>query len=264
MKLNIVPPRTGIVWLKMGMRTFFRQPLALAGLFFMFMAVMTVASQVPYIGFVLAMALLPAATLGLMVATREATDGRFPMPLVLLAAFRAGKKQARAMLLLGGLYALGFLAAMGGAYLVDGGDFARVYLGGTTPTREMMMQSDFQGAMWVFIGLHLPLSLMFWHAPALVHWHDVPPLKSLFFSLVACLRNFGAFIIFGLMWLALLILVVIAITTLGSLLGNPDLAGDILFPALMLMASMFFTSLYFTFRDCFDLPAPAAEVKAAE
>jgi hypothetical protein len=262
MKLNIVPPRTGIVWLKLGMRTFFRQPLALAGLFFMFMAVMTVASQVPYIGFVLAMALLPAATLGLMVATREAADGRFPMPLVLLAAFRAGKQQARAMLLLGALYAFGFLAAMGGAYLVDGGDFARVYLGGTTPTREMMMASDFQGAMWVFIGLHLPLSLMFWHAPALVHWHGVPPLKSLFFSLVACLRNFGAFIIFGLMWLALLILVVIAITTLGALLGNPELAGDILFPALMLMASMFFTSLFFTFRDCFDLPAPVVEVKA--
>ncbi|MEI7538563.1 MAG: hypothetical protein WCJ76_15185, partial [Comamonadaceae bacterium] len=98
MKLNILPARTGIAWVKQGMRTFFKQPLALAGLFFMFMAVMTVASQVPLIGFVLAMTLLPAATLGLMVATRQASDGRFPMPLVLLAAFRAGRQQARAML----------------------------------------------------------------------------------------------------------------------------------------------------------------------
>jgi hypothetical protein len=32
------------------------------------------------------------------------------------------------------------------------------------------------------------------------------------------------------------------------------LAGDLLFPVLMLMASMFFTSLYFTFRDSFDAP----------
>ena len=254
MKLNILPARTGIAWVKQGMRTFFRQPLALAGLFFMFMAVMTVASQVPVIGFVLAMTLLPAATLGLMVATRQASDGRFPMPLVLLAAFRAGRQQARAMLVLGALYAVGFLVTLGLSSLADGGDFARVYLGGATPTREMMLEPSFQGAMWLFIGLHLPLSLMFWHAPALVHWHGFPPIKSLFFSLLACLRNFWAYAVFALMWLAVLIFVVALVSTLGGLLGQPSLAGDLLFPALLLLASMFFTSLYFTFEDTFGPP----------
>ena len=254
MKLNMIPARTGIAWVKLGMQTFFKQPLALAGLFFMFMAVMTVASQVPLIGFVLAMTLLPAATLGLMVATRQASDGRFPMPLVLLAAFRAGRQQARAMLVLGALYAVGFLVTLGLSSLADGGDFARVYLGGATPTREMMLEPSFQGAMWLFIGLHLPLSLMFWHAPALVHWHDFSPLKSLFFSLLACLRNFWAYAVFALMWLAVLILLVAFVSTLGGLLGQPSLAGDLLFPALLLLASMFFTSLYFTFQDTFGPP----------
>ncbi len=258
MNLNIVPARTGTVWVKLGIQTFFKQPLALAGLFFMFMAVMTIASLVPFIGFVLAMMLLPAATLGLMAATREAAEGHFPMPVVLLAAFRAGKQQARAMLVLGGLYAVGFLTAMGVSYLVDGGDFARVYLGGATPTREMMMRPEFQTAMWVFIGLHLPLSLLFWHAPALVHWHGLPPLKSLFFSIVACFRNFWAFVFFGLMWLGVLVLVILGVTLLATLLGNPGLAGDLLFPLLLLVASMFFTSLYFTFRDSFELPAETA------
>jgi hypothetical protein len=215
---------------------------------------MTVASQVPLIGFVLAMTLLPAATLGLMVATRQASDGRFPMPLVLLAAFRAGRQQARAMLVLGALYAVGFSVTLGLASLADGGDFARVYLGGATPTREMMLDPSFQGAMWLFIGLHLPLSLMFWHAPALLHWHGLPPIKSLFFSLLACLRNFWAYAVFALMWLAVLILVVAFVSTLGGLLGQPGLAGDLLFPALLLLASMFFTSLYFTFEDTFGPP----------
>jgi hypothetical protein len=258
MKLNLVPARTGVVWVKLGMRTFFKQPLALTGLFFMFMAVMTIASQIPFAGFVLAMMLLPATTLGLMAATLEATQGRFPMPIVLLAAFRADKQKARAMLLLGGLYALGFLVAMGGSWLVDGGDFARVYLGGATPTREMMMAPDFQAAMWVFLGLHLPLSLLFWHAPALVYWHGLPPVKSLFFSIVACLRNFWAFTVFGLMWLSVLVMVVISVTTVAALLGSPALAGDVLFPVLLLMAAMFFTSLYFTFRDSFEAPPEAA------
>lgn len=252
MKMNIVPARTGTAWVKLGIRTFFRQPLALAGLFFMFMAVMTIVSQVPIIGIALAMTLLPAATLGLMAATREANDGRFPMPITLLTAFRSGRPQARAMLVLGALYALGFLLAMGVSYLVDGGGFARLYLGGETPSREMMLEPAFQAAMWVFIGLHLPLSLLFWHAPALVHWHGLPPLKSLFFSIVACLRNFWAFAVFGLMWLAVLVLVVVGVTTVASLLGNPGLTGDILFPVLLLTASMFFSSLYFTFRDSFE------------
>ena len=255
MQLNLVTAKTGTVWVKQGMRTFIRQPLALAGLFFMFMAIMTIASQIPYIGFVLAMMLLPASTLGLMAAAREADEGRFPMPLILLTAFRAGKTQTRSMLVLGALYAASFLMAMGVSYLVDGGDFARVYLGGATPSREVMMDGNFQAAMWVFIGLHLPLSLMFWHAPALVHWHGMSPVKSLFFSIVACFRNFGAFAVFGLMWLSVLVLIVVVVMTVGGLIGNPGLAGDVLFPVMLVMAAMFFTSLYFTFCDSFGPPS---------
>jgi hypothetical protein len=258
MKLNLVAPRTGALWVKLGIRTFFKQPLALAGLFFMFMALMTLASQIPYIGFVLAMAWMPAATLGLMAATREAGEGRFPMPLILLAAFRAGRQQARAMLLLGGLYALGFLGAMGVSALVDGGGFTQAYLGGGAPTRDMMMEPAFQGAMWTFIVLHLPLSLLFWHAPALVHWHGIPPGKALFFSIVACLRNFWALAVFGLCWLALLVGAVISLTSVATLMGNTELAGDLLFPAMMLLAAMFFCSLYFTFRDSFEAPPTAS------
>ncbi len=258
MKLNLVPARTGALWVKLGIQTFFKQPLALAGLFFMFMAVMTIVSMLPMIGFALAMTLLPGATLGLMVATREATQGKFPMPTVLLAAFRAGKQQGRAMLTLGALYAVGFLIALGASWLVDGGDFARVYLGGGMPTREMMQESNLQSAMWVFIGLHLPLSLLFWHAPALVHWHGISPAKSLFFSIVACLRNFWAMTLFALTWMAVLIGVVLVVTTVAALVGSAELAGNLLFPALMLMVSMFFTSLYFTFRDSFELTEPTA------
>ena len=46
MKLNIVPARTGTQWVREGVRTFFKQPLAMAGLFFMFMASLSVAAFV--------------------------------------------------------------------------------------------------------------------------------------------------------------------------------------------------------------------------
>ena len=258
MKLNIVPARTGIQWVQLGIQTFFRQPLALSGLFFLFMAVMSVASILPYIGNALALGLLPAATLGLMAATREASKGKFPMPSILVSAFRAGRQRARAMLLLGALYALGFLLVMGISSLIDGGDFARLYLVGGTLSRDMVLEPDFQAAMWVAMGLYLPLSLLFWHAPALVHWHGVPPLKSLFFSLVACFRNFWALTVFGLVWLAVIVGISVFVMTLAAVTSSPGLVGFVMFPAAMLVAAMFFTSIYFTFRDSFVAPEDSA------
>ena len=229
-----------------------RQPIALSGLFFMFLAVMTLAGMVPVIGLALALALLPACSLGLMAASKEAMTGKFPMPTVFVSAFRAGREQLRAMLFLGLLYGAAFWVVMGITALFDGGNFASHYISGQMPTLAMAQEPGTQVAMLVFMALQLVLSLMFWHAPALVHWHQVPPIKSVFFSLVACLRNFGAFTLFGLIWMAILVSVILLITVIASLLGNPQMAGLMLLPVSMLIAAMFFTSTYFSFRDCFD------------
>ena len=253
MKLRMVPARQGAVWVKMGVRTFVKQPLALTGLFFLFMAAMSVLSLVPVLGSVVALALLPAATLGLMAATQEANKGKFPMPTVLVSAFRAGRQQLRGMLVLGGLYALGFLVVMGLSALVDGGQFARLYLVGGELSAELLLKSDFEAAALVAMALYLPLSLLFWHAPALVHWHGISPVKSLFFSLVACMRNFWAFTVFGLTWMAAFLGMGLVVAVISALLGSPQLVGAILLPAGMAMAAMFFTSLYFTFDDSFEV-----------
>ena len=254
MKLTLVPARTGALWVRLGMQTFFKQPLALAGLFFMFMALMSLVAMVPLIGLPLAMTLLPAITLGLMAASREATQGRFPMPMILFTGFRAGPTKLRAMLMLGAVYAVGFLCAIGASYLVDGGGFAAMYLGGKAPTAELMSSGDFQMAMWTFIGLHLPLSLLFWHAPALVYWQDIAPVKAMFFSIVACIRNFWAYTVFAALWMGVMVGAVLVLTALSGVLNAPTLGSVMLLPALLLVASMFFTSLFFTYRDCFEAP----------
>src|SRR5450830_1277129 len=128
MKLNIVPARTGLLWVKQGMRAFFKQPIALSGLFFMFMAVISMCTILPWIGSVLALVLIPGATLGMMAASHEASRGRFPMPTILVTAFRAGHQQMRSMLVLGALYAAGFVGLLGLTALLDGGQFAQLYL----------------------------------------------------------------------------------------------------------------------------------------
>ncbi len=251
MQLNIVPARTGLTWVKLGMKVFLQQPLAMSGLFFMFMAILSIATLVPFIGAALALALLPAATLGLMAATQEATKGRFPMPSILISAFRAGQQRKRAMMVLGALYAAGFLSIMGISALFDGGEFAKLYLVGGKITEELVLQNNFQVAMWVAMGLYLPLSLLFWHAPALVHWYGITPVKSLFFSFMACYKNFGAFTVFGLAWTGVFILAAVLVSLIATLLGNPMVATVIMFPVALAIVAMFFTSIYFTFRDSF-------------
>jgi hypothetical protein len=253
--LNVVPARTGIAWVKLGIKTFFKQPLALGGLFFMFMALISLVSQIPFIGAALALVVLPAATVGLMAATEIAASGKFPMPAVLFTAFKAGSKKTQAILTLGALYAVGFLLVLGVSALFDGGQFANFYLGGSgsgAMTKEIISTSEFQMATWAAMALYLPLSLMFWHAPALVHWHEVSPVKALFFSFVACFKNFGAMVVYFFMWLAVFSFGGLVLTLVAASTGSETAVSFVMLPAALLMAAMFFTSIYFTFKDSFE------------
>ena len=261
MKLNIVPPRQGMLWVRLGMKTFWRQPLAMAGLFFMYMASVTVLSLVPLLGVALSLVLLPAATLGLMAATREADQGRFPMPAMLISAFRQGRDSSRAMIWLGVMYAGALLSVMGLSALFDDGQFARVYLGSGLPSEEMVNAEGFMTALWVGMAFYIPVVMLFWHAPALVHWHGVTPAKSLFFSLVAVLRNFGAHLVYSLAWVAVFIVVGSVLGVASGLIGGATLAQTVMMPTALLLAAMFSTSIYFSFEACFsdDAQSPAPE-----
>ena len=265
MKLNLVPARTGAAWVRQGLQAFAKRPLAFVSLFFFFMAVVSIASQVPLVGTVIALMLLPTMTLGLMAAAAAtsslAPDGGKPASAaVFLASINAVRADVKPMLVLGALYAFLFLAVMGLSALVDGGQFARVYLLGESVNRELAQSGEFQAALWLAMALYLPLSLAFWHAPALVHWHKVPPAKSLFFSLVACFRNFGALVVYGLTWIAVFVGAGIVLSLIATLLVAAGILGGdsagaaggaMMVGGAMIMATMFFTSTWFTFRDSF-------------
>jgi hypothetical protein len=252
MKLNIVPASRGAQWVKLGIQTFFRQPLALTGLFFIFLAVMSLLNVLPVVGSALAFVLMPGVTLGLMAAAREASDGKFPMPTILVTAFRAGAQQRRHMLVLGALYTVCIVLIVCATPLVDGGGFAKLMLLGQAPSAEARQEMDFQLAMLFASGLNMPLTLLFCHASALIHWHGVPPVKSLFFSVAAIAGNFRAFVVYGLVWMGVFLGFAIIMTMLVSGFGSVETFAALAYPAAMLIASMVFTSIYFTFQGSFE------------
>ena len=245
MKLNIVPARTGIQWVRLGLRTFFKQPLALAGLFFMYMAAVLVLGAFPPVGTVAVVVLMPAATLGMMVATEHASQGRFPMPSVLVSAFRGDRQRALAMLLLGLIYAVVLVGISLLASLLFPGGAGLEATPGAGGAPEIEVKPGFLFAL----ALQLPLGVLFAHAPALVYWHAVAPAKSLFFSAIAFWRNLGAFVVFGASWLLVLALVGLMTSVLFGLFGAAS--APFAWPVALLVITAMAVSMYFTFRDCF-------------
>jgi hypothetical protein len=252
MKLRIVPASTGLAWVKLGALTFFRQPLAMTGLFFMFMATVSVLSIIPMFGTAISMVLVPAATLGLMAATREASHGRFPMPVTLVTAFRSGASRARPMLVLGGMYAGALLVVVAVASLVGGATPPLETPEGASASPEMAVEAIFNNpGFWLGLVMYLPTVMAFWHAPALVHWHGVSPVKSLFFSFMACWSNRGAMFLYMIGWGGVMIALVLVMGLLATVLGGTQALGFVIYPAALFIASMFHTSIFFTFRDSF-------------
>jgi hypothetical protein len=243
MKLNIVPAAKGFQWVQLGFRTFMKQPLALSALVLMYAMLGLALLVLPFIGPFLALAVAPVATLGLMAATKVAQENVFPMPAVLFSGLRASRERVRAMIILGGLYALSLmLLGLVVALIVPVS-----YEGKTTV--EIAQSDEFRLRVMLTALLYVPFSLAFWHAPALVHWHGVPAVKSLFFSFVACMRNLKAFTMYGLAWMG----VGIAVLALSGIAAavSPWLAA-VVFGATSTIATIaFYISLYFTFRDSF-------------
>ena len=55
----------------------------------------------------------------------------------------------------------------------------------------------------------------------------------------------------GLAWLGVFIAAALVVMLVAGVVGSADFAAAAMVPLMLLLASMFFTSMYFTVRDCF-------------
>lgn len=145
-----------------------------------------------------------------------------------------------------------FIGVMLASALMDGGTFAKVYFGAAAITPEAVNNASFQAAMWLSMVLYIPLSMMFWHAPALVHWQGLPAVKSLFFSFVACWRNLRAFALYVLVWIGVFMGSGMLALLVSTLLDDAQSMVVVFMPLALCVMAMFFTSIMFTVKDCFS------------
>lgn len=232
-------------------------------LFFLF-GVMLVMMLVPVVGGFLGLAASPLLTLGAMIAARAVQQDQAVHALQLFEGLRGPSAvRRRSLLWLCAVYGACSVAVLVLADQLDAGAFQRLQVAAMTPDTKpedlVRLASDpsLGPVMALRVGLITLLSVLFWHAPALVHWHGVSPVKSLFFSLLACWANKGAMLVFMAGWVAVFAAVGLVLSLLASLLGSATAMQVVLYPLVLLMAAMFHTSIWFTFRDSFlDEEAP--------
>lgn len=259
--LQTVPARNGRLWIRHGFKVFQRQPLALMALLGLSVLVSVLLALLPLVGGLLALMAVPLSTLGFMLATHLVLQRKVPTAAVFFAPLRLTPERRRHQLMLAGSFALLAFAIVWLSNVIDG-EVTRQLMDlmakNANPDDIATVASDpriLWGALLRFGGLAV-LSIPYWHAPALVHWGGHGVGQALFSSTLALWRNKGAFAFNALLWAALLLAVSGTISVVFNLLGLLQLAPLVMMVCGMVLWTVFYASLYFTFVDCFMFGAP--------
>lgn len=253
MQARQLPLYRGWAWLKEGLLLWRANPALMTYMAFGFLLTLVVVSIFPLIGQPVASLLMPILSLGVLNGCRAIDEGRKVGPDILFSGFRGG---IAPLVTIGGIYLIASLLALSATVLADGGTLLKVMTG--SPVDEAAVNSPaFTLALLIAIALSTPVVMAYWYAPMLSGWWQVPPVKALFFSFYACLRNWRAFLayaiglaLFGAVLPGMLIGVIsLAVPALGTLL-------TLLVPLVLLPTV--FASFYINARDVFGLPGASA------
>lgn len=260
--LQTVPARNGVLWVKHGFKVFQRKPLSLLTLLLGFMLSGMLVALIPGIGSVVVLAALPLVSLGFMLATHLILQGKRPTLTVFISPLKLTPQRRNTQLTLGLAYALATIGVMLLSDWIDEGalqNLQELFTKTTVDPNAVETALTNPLLLWGLlarIGMLATLSVPFWHAPALVHWGGQGAMQALFSSTLGVWRNRAAFTVSALCWAG----VGLSLCVISSLiLALFDLSGAVPMMSMslgLLLSTVFYASLYFTFVDCFMFGSP--------
>ena len=248
MQVLKLPAGRGWRWLAEGFAIYRRKPAPLSFLVLGYWLTMAVISAIPYIGQMIGFILIPAFSVSLMNVCRIIdADEQLP-PQTLFSGFH---RNLQTLLALGVVYVVASLSILGFTALFDEGLLFRMLVLGSAPeSQELADASLFISAQLAFFLL-VPVMMAFWFAPVLAAWHDMSAGKSLFFSLMACVRNWRAFLVYS---LAVAIAGVFVPQLIAGLMAGPEesaLPTLIVVVISLILLPTLYASFYVSYRDVF-------------
>ncbi|MGH8687775.1 MAG: BPSS1780 family membrane protein [Burkholderiales bacterium] len=247
---RVVASVRGAQWLAEGWRLFRASPLGWLVMVFAYLMGTMLLSLLPLAGPVLVAIAVPALSVGFMAASRAASR-RQPVELSML--FAGFRERTPAQLVLGAVYAIGFFGAIVGSSAADDGALMRLLF---EPVQASPGDDPLPG-MLAAVVLYLPTMALLWFAPVLVAWHGFAPLKALFYSVMACWLNLGAFVVYAIA-LGLLLFAILGAATLVAVVGPAGASAaaerSLVFPLALVVMPTLFASYFASYRDVFAAP----------
>ncbi|MBU6257407.1 MAG: hypothetical protein KGL18_16345 [Burkholderiales bacterium] len=263
--LRSVPAARGPRWVGDAFRLFVRRPIGFTFMFALFLVAALMLAQLPWIGGLLQMMLLPLLSLGFMIAGQSVLLGGPALPQHFIEALRTDARRRRAIGLLCLSYGLAALAILMLSDAVSDHAWERLQpllAQGDAARDQVADLLSEPGVAWgslLAAVLGSLLSVPYWHAPALVHWGGQGARQALFSSTLALWRNKGAYAMYMLAWTSTMLSFALVSALLFGLFGAQQSTGALGIPAGIVLSSVFYLSVLFTFNDCFGGALPSAE-----
>lgn len=254
MQVKTLPARRGWAWVVDGFALWRRNPALITFLVMGYTLSQLVLFIVPYVGQIIMALTVPALSLGVYNGCKAVAAGRKVGPDVLFSGFRQNLPE---LVKIGGINFVSTLLLMGLSILIDPdmGDKIMDALGGKADFGELVSAdpSFVLALLLVSVG-STPLVMAYWFAPLLAGWGKVPAAKALFFSFVACLRNWRAFLVYGLC-LLIVAQAVSLITVIAGLIA-PFAAALVALSFPVVFMPVIFASMYTNAIDVFGQITP--------
>lgn len=251
--------RQGWNWLPAGLSLYRKAPAPLAMLTLGFLLLVLFINAVPVVGPVAGSLLMPFLSVGMMNACRKVDLGETPGFDTLFSAFR---QPPQTLLTLGALYLALTLLILYATTLIDGGTLMAFMTGGVVEP-DALQRGETLAAAELALLLMMPVLAAFWYAPLLAAWHGTSPGKSLFFSFIAGVRNWAAFLGYGLACFVYGIFFPSVIISAAALLieSQAVLLAIVGAPILLLLGPTLLATFYVSYREVFigDSPTPGGE-----
>jgi hypothetical protein len=262
MSINVVqvPASEGIQWLRRAWAITRANPLAVHAGMFSYLLLVVITGIVPVVGQFLPLVAVPVLYVGLMSIYR-AVARKDPLSIKLIFSGLSPKPVAVALLIMGVIYAAAILGIFAATSLVDDGLLMRVIMGEETLDPKTVNQSLLTTSAAFALLLYVPVSWLFWMAPQFVAWHGMGVAKALFYSLVGCWRNIGAFILFFATAGSLLLAAALTVSFIGMLLGGTAVAQTLMLPLTLLFGVVVYVAFYASYESMVreNVPPPLPE-----
>lgn len=226
-----VPIGNAWVWIVNGFNLFKANPAMWIILLVIYLAIMIPISMLPVIGSVVSTLLAPVFAAGMMWGCQALVKNQ---DLEINHLFEGFKRNTSQLIAIGGIYMASLLFVAVIVVLALDKETVELLVQGKDLSPE---QADgILMPIMIALLLIMPVLMAYWFAPVLAGLHNLSAVDAMKLSFAACLRNMLPFLLYGLIFMVLLI---IAIIPFG--LG------------LVVVVPMMMTSLYSSYADVFGI-----------